>query len=293
MVKFLFFIISSDFPDETNPLEDLQMLERIVLRDSVRETLSKNRGMETIEEEMDLAFNNLTYDTFALSENSKELNYYENVNTKHQNTSDGTYENVQPEYENQLIGNQHYENFPNAVETAKVPQTDQDYENYDFGESGIYQNILYKREKEFSSVPDLVTQVQAFKSSVHEVNRMITQSNSLTQVNTVPPKIYQTRLNIQLKLPNEKLENNSVDKEQSIKDNDCTTLSTKPLISSKPKNLLFRKWALGKTEPPKIDLSQWKTKEKTDSTSTGFFSEKEKEAVKQFLEDVKLDLNKV
>merc|ERR1711915_378321 len=160
---------------------------------------------------------------------------------------------------------------------------DQDYENYDFGDSGIYQNILYNRDKEFSSVPDLVTQVQALKSSVHEVNRIIKQSNSLKQVNTVPPKIYQTRLNIQLKLPNEKLEKNEVEKE----DNKCT-LSTKPLISSKPKHLLFRKWALGKSEHPKIDLSQWKAKEKNDSTSTitGFFSEKEKEAVKQFLEDV-------
>ena len=243
--------------------------------------------METIEEEIDLAFNNLTYDMLSSSETSKGLNYYENVDIKHQKTSNGTYENVQPEYENQLISNQHYENVPNAVETVKLPHADQEYENYDFGESGIYQNILYKHAKEFSSVPDLVTQVQALKSSVHEVNRIITQSNSLKQVNTVPPKIYQTRLNIQLKLPNEKLEKNEVEKE----DNNCTL--TKPLISSKPKHLLFRKWALGKAEHPKIDLSQWKAKEKNDSTSTGFFSEKEKEAVKQFLEDVKLDLNKV
>merc|ERR1711892_1336361 len=126
------------------PVNDLEKLEKLVLRDSVRETLQKRKQLGPINEELDLAFNNLSYDALDISDASREdKRYYENVDSNKSETQ-RMYENVQTEYENALVSTQFYENIP-TVESHKIKShSDEDYENYDFGESGIYQNILYE-----------------------------------------------------------------------------------------------------------------------------------------------------
>ena len=67
----------------------------------------------------------------------------------------------------------------------------------------------------------------------------------------------------------------------------------KPPTPKKPANSIFRKWALSKAEHPKIDLAKLKANPSLhispDSRST--FTQREKEIVAQFLEDVKSDLH--
>merc|ERR1712106_739092 len=75
-------------------VEDLEKLEKLILRDSVRETLQKKREMSPINEELDLAFNNLSYDELEISGNTRDANkYYENVDDT-KNITERIYQNV-------------------------------------------------------------------------------------------------------------------------------------------------------------------------------------------------------
>lgn len=287
--------------ESVKPLEDLEKLERLVLRDSVRETLQKRREMGPINEELDLAFNNLSYDAVNISDASRDARkYYENVDPAKSNT-DRMYENVQTDYENALVSNQHYENFPNQESHKMKAPADEDYENYDFGESGVYQNILYDKSANAIIVTDLSSQVHTLRKSVNEVNQIVEESKSNKEDESQPLKRFQSKMNIQLKLP---IVNGTKQGDNKIQVTDTNSLDRKPLNDEneqkseaklkpstlkKPTNSIFRKWALSKAEHPKIDLAKLKENSSLD-VSRSTFTEREKEIVAQFLKDVKGDL---
>eukprot|EP00090_Calanus_glacialis_P014228 TRINITY_DN22963_c0_g1_i3.p1 TRINITY_DN22963_c0_g1~~TRINITY_DN22963_c0_g1_i3.p1 ORF type:complete len:393 (+),score=105.50 TRINITY_DN22963_c0_g1_i3:1-1179(+) len=294
---------SPEIKDESvKPLEDLEKLERLVLRDSVRETLQKRREMGPINEELDLAFNNLSYDALDISEASRDTRkYYENVDATKSNT-DRMYENVQPDYENASVSNQHYENFPNIESHKMKTHADEDYENYDFGESGIYQNILYDKSANTIIVTDLSSQVHTLRKSVNEVNKIVEESKPIQKDESQPLKIFQSKMNIQLKLPtvngtkqgednNQVTDTDSLDRKPLNDENvQKSEAKIKPSTLKKPANSIFRKWALSRAEHPKIDLSELKEKPNLN-VSRSTFTQQEKEIVAQFLEDVKSDLH--
>ena len=277
--------------------------------------------MGPINEELDLAFNNLSYDALDISEASRDTRkYYENVDATKSNT-DGMYENLQPDYENTSVSTQHYENFPN-IESHKTKahadedyenfpnkeshkmqtHADEDYENYDFGESGIYQNILYDKSANTIIVTDLSSQVHTLRKSVNEVDKIVEESNPIEEVESQPLRIFQSKMNIQLMLPNVNgtkqgvdnnhvTDTNSLDRKPLNDENvQKSEAKIKPSTLKKPANSIFRKWALSRAEHPKIDLSELKEKPNLN-VSRSTFTQQEKEIVAQFLEDVKSDLH--
>merc|ERR1712106_209403 len=189
--------------ESVTPVNDLEKLEKLVLRDSVRETLQKRKQLGPINEELDLAFNNLSYDALDISDASREdKRYYENIDANKSETQ-RMYENVQTEYENASVSTQFYENIPNVESRKLKSHSDEDYENYDFGESGIYQNILYEGRNNDVIISDLSSQVNTLRKSVSEVNKILEESTPIKKVESQPLKLFQSKLDIQLKLPSE------------------------------------------------------------------------------------------
>merc|ERR1711892_203165 len=189
--------------ESVTPVNDLEKLEKLVLSDSVRETLQKRKQLGPINEELDLAFTNLSYDALDISDASREdKRYYENVDANKSETQ-RMYENVQTEYENALVSTQFYENIPNVESRKLKSHSDEDYENYDFGESGIYQNILYEGRNNDVIISDLSSQVNTLRKSVSEVNKILEESKPMEKVESQPLKLFQSKLDIQLKLPSE------------------------------------------------------------------------------------------
>ena len=123
-------------------VSDLENLEKLILRDSVKETVHRRkRGMETISEELDLAFSNLSYDQvqFSLGQGREPQHNYENVEVEREGQH--FYENVEQHKE------QFYENIPiqHKENSSQDLEPSEEYEPYDFGENGIYQNIVFSK----------------------------------------------------------------------------------------------------------------------------------------------------
>jgi len=294
------------------PVNDLEKLEKLVLRDSVRETLQKRKQLGPISEELDLAFNNLSYEAFDISESASRdaRKYYENVEDNNASTNERTYENLQTDYENTLVTDRFYENLPNQERQKIFTHANEDYENYDFGENGIYQNILYEgKQKSISE-----SEVNNLRNSVNEVNKLL-KENKPTMVEKQPLKMFQSKLNIRLRLPCENsvdqlsTNENSLTQElekrgSQIQHNSSTTrqvigpsedkIPTKvtPSTLKKPPNSLFRKWAFSKAEHPKIDLTKLNENPTLEIQGgrESSFTQKERDIVAKFLENVKSDL---
>ena len=173
---------------------ELENLEKVVLRDSVRETLKKGRVMESICEEQDLAFNNLSY---GLMSNLQDR-YYENVEDNR------TYENV-----GQSDKSVFYENskFPvssnNCGNNNHTSDPTEEYETYDFGESGVYQNLVFNKGSPARKV-DSSNDISTLKKSVNSLNEQIRTDKQYLATQTIPAKkVFCSKLEVTLKQPNQ------------------------------------------------------------------------------------------
>ena len=172
------------------------------------QVLRRKREMAPIAEEQELAFSNLVYteveaakeDTPSEEVVDKVANQYENVGVdgqkyenvgneeaKYENISDvAEYENVPEtkttglESENSqnclksssckevTINQNEYENVLTDTNECGV-KIGEHYENYDFGENGIYQNILFKTKPIKQSESDVYSQLKSLKEAVSRV----------------------------------------------------------------------------------------------------------------------------
>ena len=244
---------------------DLENLEKVILRDSLKETVRRQRGMETISEEVELAFSNLSYDAVTFGRGEAEHSY-ENVETRpREDTQQHVYENVQSQ-------DQVYENISHENSARKVKAKEsilEEYESYDFGENGIYQNIVFSKGN--TSVPgsDISLKVDALQKCINEVNDIIKpKSPEAETVNEAKKPINILQMPIQQMPDCQKKATNS------------NAMRTKSITSN------FRSWALGATEPPKIDLN----KLNKTSSSPGVFTQEEKNVVSDFLKSVRSEL---
>ena len=199
-----------------------------------------------------------------------------------------------------------------SVVTKKIAVEDE-YENYDFGENGIYQNIIFNNSDSAIKSVDLNSQVHTLRKSVNEVNRIVQENKPHEIDESQPLKLYQSKLNISLKLPTNNIMKK--DEQENQKENVKSFVPNKKCVKSeknafskentqknenqgrpsglkKPTNSIFRKWALSKAEHPKIDLTKFNETQSFDTTkSKTSFTNKEKEIVAKFLEDVKSELS--
>ena len=151
--------------------------------------------MTSISEEEDLAFSNLVYTEVdhgqapatspasALYENVSHEAQYENVqedNKKYQNVTEPSqptvnYQNVDTTGNNIRTGEQGTQLEQNVYENVESKGPQEHYENYDFGENGIYQNILFQRKSDslLASKSDVYSQVKTLKEAVHGVNDIL------------------------------------------------------------------------------------------------------------------------
>ena len=158
--------------------------------------------MDPIAEEQDLAFTNLVYtevgstNTGLQYENVEEGSghKYENVGqeaTKYENVDNTSrYENVpdtdpaRPRYQNVDITSENqndkmcqenqnlYENV-GTDDTKSDINTCEHYENYDFGENGVYQNILFTTKPSTRPDTDVYSQLKSLEEAVSRVNDIL------------------------------------------------------------------------------------------------------------------------
>jgi len=237
-------------------LTDLENLEKLILKDTVRETFLRQREMETIAEEVhDLSFSNLSYDQ-VLFQNPPQ-NHYENIENKQP-----FYENIKTLEKSTKEPFQHYENVPTSSKTFHNQEDNGEYESYDFGEQGIYQNIVFSKGSSsaaHNNGNDITTKVDALQQCINEVNSIIKSKNNINEADR-----------------------------GATSDNVKYTEIMKPNANKNNKNSAsnFRAWALGYTEHPKIDISKLT---KTNS-NTEVFSQEEKNVVSDFLKSFKNEL---
>ena len=237
---------------------DLENLEKLILRDSVKETTSRRRGMETIREEVDLAFSNLSYDKVHFSHGFPPQLKYENVEMEREGQH--LYENVDQQY---------YENIPvqQNVRNSRHLEPNEEYETYDFGENGIYQNIVFTKAKQ-STNSDVNVKVDALQKCINEVNDII-----------------------KMKSPEKPTELQQIIQKPLIGDHNLTgndAAAPKPRVQNKNRNISssFRSWALGSTEHPKIDINKLTKTKPSDE----IFTQEEKNVVTDFLKSIKNEL---
>ena len=253
-------------------VNELENLEKLILRDSLRETFLKRRGMETIREESDLAFINLSYDMVKV-DRCVLNNYYENLDQDKR--IQNRYENVKfppdsgstTETKDEFY--QYYENIPQQS-TALRRSNDDEYESYDFGEEGIYQNIMFTNGSSSIKGSDLNSKVDALQQCINEVNDII----------KVKPNDNQSEKScVTLSKPTASL------KEEKIE--------TKPAANTPPPKPVrsisnnFKTWALSKAEHPKLDPNKL-PRQKIVNTET--FSLEERNVVTEFLKTFKEEL---
>ena len=238
-------------------VSDLENLEKLILRDSVRETFHRRkRGMETISEELDLAFSNLSYEQIQFSPGQMPQHNYENVEVERE--SQHLYENVEENKE------QFYENI---LSNSQDLEPSEEYESYDFGENGIYQNIVFSKANLSNPNSDVNTKVDALQKCINEVNEIIKTKS--------PENPFEAQ---------QKIEKPSRSGHKLI-ENDAAPKSS---VQNKNKNIssTFRSWALGSTEHPKIDLNKLTKTKQTDE----MFTQEEKNVVSDFLKSIKNEL---
>jgi len=158
--------------------------------------------MDPIAEEQDIAFTNLVYtevgstNTGLQYENVEDGSghKYENVGqeaTKYENVDNTSrYENVpntataRPRYQNVNITSENQndkmsEENQNLYENVGTDDTKSDintcehYENYDFGENGVYQNILFTTKPSARPDTDVYSQLKSLEEAVSRVNDIL------------------------------------------------------------------------------------------------------------------------
>ena len=239
---------------------ELENLEKLILRDSLRETFLKQRGMETIREEAELSFNNLSYGMVKVGERGPE-DYYENV--KPEKSLQNLYENV-PFSE----PHQYYENCP-PPRPALQGSGDDEYESYDFGEEGIYQNVMFNNGSASVKCSDVNTEVDTLQKRINEVNDII----KIDSPKIPPEKVYKSKLLVTLSKPTTSAKEGKGE--------------PKPVANKPPQKPLrsisnnFKTWALSKAEHPKIDVDKLSRQKLVNNTE--MFSQEERNVVKDFL----------
>ena len=247
---------------------------------------------------------NVSQDVKRFYENidpTKEEATYENVETSTNTKEEVVYEN-----------SSHYENYPNIELTKPQVNIEEDYENYDFGENGIYQNILFSECDSHLKSMDIQTEVQTLRKSVNEVNEILQQNKSLRKDESLPKKLFQSKLDICLQLPTkitekvekQKQKEDNVDslsqsntyhdsnKKMSSENIETHRKENPSKLKKKPNYSIFRNWALNsKAEQTKVDLSKLTTSPSLEEKPNSTFTLIEKEIVAKFLEDVKSEMN--
>ena len=142
-------------------LTDLENLEKLILKDSVRETFLRQREMETIAEEVhDLSFSNLSYDLIHFKNLSQ--NHYENIEKKQP-----FYENVKTSEKPTGGPSMHYENVPTTSVIFQNQEDSGEYESYDFGEHSIYQNIVFSKGSSSAGSLDFMSVCSMFEGQTN------------------------------------------------------------------------------------------------------------------------------
>lgn len=179
------YSVRSDPCQSGEAVTQLERLEKVVAKDSVREVLSRKKEMEPIQEEQDLAFNNLVYTEMDFKDQprEKESSPYENV------CSGEMYENVTNIITETPVIYQNIETtsckelnvdgncYENIVTTCPQSKSDDHYEHFDFGETGIYQNIIVQGQKHMYN-NDIYSQVKHLKEAVYEVNNILSEDSN-------------------------------------------------------------------------------------------------------------------
>ena len=258
----------------TQAVNELENLEKLILRDSLRETFLKRRGMETIREESDLAFFNLSYDMVKVDRSVLD-NYYENLDQKKR--IQNLYENVKFPSDSGSTAetkdgcDQYYENIPQQT-PALISSNDDEYESYDFGEEGIYQNIMFTNGSSSIKGSDLNSKVDALQQCINEVNDII----KVKPNDNPSKKVYVTE---GLSKPT-----SSIKEEKTETKPAANTPPQKPVRSISNN---FKTWALGKAEHPKLDPNKLPRQK---PVNTEAFSLEERNVVSEFLKTFKDEL---
>ena len=316
------------------------------------QTLRRKRDMDPIEEEQDFAFNNLVYTELGSGEtglqyenvgNENSHKYenvgqdgakYENVDdhSRYENVSDTDpvrpcYQNVYNTAENQKGKNpEENQNVYENVGTEDVKPDNshcEHYENYDFGENGVYQNILFTTKAASQPDADVYSQLRTLKEAVSRVNDILmkestdcddnkaSQSNSIEQV--VSDDVKENRLDKAEEIQSRQIseESKAKGKVSAIRDMFTFGKSKEPTreepSKGKPKQQreksepsstipvgrpasMFRRWPLARAEHPVIDVERM---EEERNKPAAIFSSTEREIVAKFLENVKSELSTV
>ena len=217
--------------------------------------------METISEELDLAFSNLSYDQVQFSLGQEPQHNYENVEVDR--VGQHLYENVEQNKE------QFYENIPAHQESNSLDlESSEEYESYDFGENGIYQNIVFSKAHVSNPNSDVNVKVDALQKCINEVNEIIKTKSSENPLEEAQQKIQKPSRS-----------------DHKLIENDAAPKSS---VQNKNKNIssTFRSWALGSTEHPKIDLNKLTKTRQSDA----MFTQEEKNVVSDFLKSIRNEL---
>ena len=317
------------------------------------QTLRRKRDMDPIEEEQDFAFNNLVYTELGSGERGLQYenvgdgsgHKYENVGqdgTKYENVDDNSryenvsdtdpvrpcYQNVRNTEENQkgkiLEENQNvYENV--GTEDVKTDNSQcEHYENYDFGENGVYQNILFTTKSASQPDADVYSQLRTLKEAVSRVNDILMKEstdcddNNASLSNSMKEDVSDDLEENCLKKDGEPQtrqiceDSKGKGKVSAIremftfgKNRDSTKESGEESTKEKPKEeksesssaipvgrpaSMFRRWALARAEHPVIDVERL---EEERNKPAAIFSSTEREIVAKFLENVKSELSTV
>ena len=312
------------------------------------QTLRRKRGMDPIAEEQDFAFNNLVYTELGSGETGLQYenveggigHKYENVGrngTKYENVDDNSrYENVSDTDPVRSC----YQNVHNPTENqkGKTPEENQNvyenvgtediksdvnhsehYENYDFGENGVYQNILFTTKSASQPDGDVYSQLRTLKEAVSRVNDILMKESTDCDDNAFVEQdesddVKETSLqkDEDIQTRNMSEESKAKGKVSAIRDmftfgktkeptrepvEDSTKLKPKQeksepsstIPASRPASM-FRRWALARAEHPVIDVERL---EEERNKPAAIFSSTEREIVAKFLENVKSELSTV
>ena len=298
-----------------------------------------------------MAFNNLVYTELGSGETGLQYenvedgsgHKYENVGqdgTKYENVDDKSrYENVsdtdpvRPCYQNvgnmtenqkgkKPEGNQNvYENV-GTVDVKSDSGHCEHYENYDFGENGVYQNILFTTKSTSRPDADVYSQLRTLKEAVSRVNDILMQEStdcddnkaSMCHSSEQDVSHHVNESNLEKEPDIEQIPEDSRGKGKVSAIRDMFTFgknreqtkesgeesgskkrepkeekSSSTIPAGRPTSM-FRRWALTRAEHPVIDVERL---EDERNKPAAIFSSTEREIVAKFLENVKSELSTV
>ena len=143
----------------------------------------------------------------------------------------------------------------------------EEYEPYDFGENGIYQNIVFSKANVSHPNSDVNVKVDALQKCINEVNEIIKTKSPDDALHA------QQRIQKPPRSGHKLIENDAAPK-SSVQNKNKNVSST------------FRSWALGSTEHPKIDFNKLTKTRQSDA----MFTQEEKNVVSDFLKSIKNEL---